>query len=191
MSKEDDYLSRISKNVATRLGIPPDEVEKLFDNENLRHQLNYLHHQNVPERVAYGAVSKGMSEAMTEGKPLKSIKPEDVARGIYETLAGDRKYRVVAQNMLQDGIIESGDLKKIIQRTEESSKSAAKTGRVLEDLLKKAAVILLLVGGVYYIFKSIPSITGGVIGSSASGNIIFGSVLFLFALAISHFYIKE
>ncbi|MEK6953267.1 MAG: hypothetical protein AABX29_09730, partial [Nanoarchaeota archaeon] len=189
MSKEDDYISRISKNVATRLGIPPDQVAKLLGDEELRHQLTYLEHQKVPERVAYNAVSKGMSEALAEGKPLKNMKPDDVARGIYETLAADRKYRVVAENMLQDGIIESGDLKKIIKRTEESSKSAAKTGHVLEELLKKAAVILLLVGGVYYIFKSIPSITGGVIGISAKGDIIFGSVLFLFALAISHFYI--
>lgn len=194
MSKDGDkYIDRISKNVSGRLGIPQDQVAKLLGNEQLKQELSYLEHQHVPERIIYGTVSKGIAEAITEGKPFNGIKPEDVARGIYESLAADRKYRAVAQNMLEDGVIDKGDVGKIIKRTEQSSKVAARTGRVLEDLLKKAAIILLLFGGVYYIVKSFSGITGGVIGVSgaASGNVLVGVALFSLALAITHFFIKE
>jgi len=192
MSKDGDkYIDRISKHVSGRLGVPQEQVAKLLGNEQLKQEISYLEHQHIPERIVYSTVSKGIAEAITEGKQFNGIKPEDVARGIYENLAADAQYKRVAQNMLEDGIIDEGDVKKIIKRTTESSKTAARTGRVLEDLLKKVAVILLLIGGVYYIFKSIPNITGGVIGAVASSSILFGIVLFAFALAISHFYIKE
>ncbi|MEK6934527.1 MAG: hypothetical protein AABW46_01485 [Nanoarchaeota archaeon] len=56
----------------------------------------------------------------------------------------------------------------------------------------KALNLLLLLGGVYYIFKGFSSgVTGAVVGAENSNNIVLGVVLFLIALAVSHFFMKE
>jgi len=59
----------------------------------------------------------------------------------------------------------------------------------LFSVLKKALVLASLISGIFFIIRGLvnPSVTGAIVGGNASNpEIVFGVVLFLLALTISH-----
>lgn len=187
--KKGDHYSKFVEEVTSGLGgNAQNDMKKVLESDEARTFYQGLKEARVSDRIAENYMKRGVRHLVEKGHININNYMEDMAeemRGVSAfgqaiDFMGHRRYLSKRQEE---------ELKKIAKLALEEHVEGVQRG--LGALLKKAAVILLLIGGVYYIFKSIPSITGGVIGSSASGNIIFGSVLFLFALAISHFYIKE
>jgi|SRR3989344_2432666 len=195
MSKEDDY-SKFEEELKKELRGDQAQISSVLDSPQIKGVYGALKDGRVPERVVKTVMLDGLKDLAETG----SISPHKYTAIIARELAqlGNAEEALDylhKRKHITDKEYEryTGIAKKATEEQVEGMKRGLEKIVHLHhaDRLKKAVVILLLVGGVYYIFKSIPSITGGVIGSSASGNIIFGSVLFLFALAISHFYIKE
>ena len=200
MSKEDDYIGREIDKLVSKFKYSPqkkeilkkfvgsnkwvvdmvEDGEKHFPGYAVEHALE-IGLRDIAEKKE---PNPGMAFAEVYFRDLKTaveLDPEYLThcyeRGLFDKRVYESALRIAKEREKKS----MGQLEKALKVHEESARSG---------LLKKAAVILLLIGGVYYIFKSIPNITGGVIGTAASSNILVGIVLFAFALAISHFYIK-
>ena len=194
---DDDYYSKLSGAVTERLkryGVTSDAVHGFLNQEELRKEIDYLKDQRIPDSVLSTVVSNGIKEALQYGHQRPSITPELVAFTIYDQLRKNKAYGHVAQELIDEGILEGNEAQRWKETIEKRLKlHRAQTGRTtktLEELLRKAALYAPFAVSVGFLISAVinATYTGAIIGGGeVDFNILLGVGFLLFGLAVHHF----
>ena len=201
---EDKYYGELSEAVSSRLyrsGVSKEAIGSLLEGKELRKEIELFRREMVPERVIYGLVSAGIGQAMKEGKKAVSIGPETVAFAIYSRLEKSKTYRNLADELVEEGIIDKKDVKRYIENVKKHKKETGRTVRSLAriideskdgDELRRVAAIIVSFGiSGWFLLKSLFSggYTAAVIGGGVlDSNIVYGLVFLLLGMALTHFW---
>ena len=179
---EPEYQNIVNEIVS---GAKPNDreiVAKILMSEKAHNTYGILKKEKVPKGMIYEIMSHGIQDI---GKG-RSLSASAYAKALGQYLEKLEGYEGVLEDMRKEEVIDDYQYRTILRESQDKQKHAVRKGTShLEQLVQKAAAVILLISGLMLTMLSGFTISGASVGvSEAPSAIVFvGIIFFIIGLA--------